>query len=509
MTFLTEAERAEDIADALSKFRASVAEEREELVSVIAELNGLSGAIRRIDELTKSKYSPNQLIVQQDLDIVLESIEFTLEDIWAQIGTIGNGAQRLTVRDYRTTWKDIQRAVAQSGKRSLTARLQLYSLFLDELGRIMRRPSVSQRQIEGLRFDVKDLLAAQDRRLIALNGAVQDLSLTPVPKRSYERERDPSSPTSSRDNSLPPWVTSPPLSPTTTFSTTFSSASMTSGSVAEMGDDHWALHVFTDLSVTRLDPSEEEAECYGEAMPDALAWLNKDNMLQVLKIAFGRQGLHVYLFVRESDHRARILCEMPERSGACWYSCMPFNKIHLRRSRSMITLYNRVSGTNTFTTWARLPFTSMERLVLFYNTCLALRSHDTHKRVSEIADHELYGEICPFAGEICDDDYRHALRIYRDHYSKAIRLQASILTGQMKHTPIWTAFITDNILSHDWMRLEGRRTICLRSLKRHIFAPRYTPPMLESGEHMLEFIRSCDARDFMESIDDLAEAYRK
>lgn len=139
MTFLTEAERAEDIADALSKFRASVAEEREELVSVIAELNGLSGAIRRIDELTKSKYSPNQLIVQQDLDIVLESIEFTLEDIWAQIGTIGNGAQRLTVRDYRTTWKDIQRAVAQSGKRSLTARLQLYSLFLDELGRIMRR----------------------------------------------------------------------------------------------------------------------------------------------------------------------------------------------------------------------------------------------------------------------------------------------------------------------------------------------------------------------------------
>lgn len=76
--------------------------------------------------------------------------------------------------------------------------------------------------------------------------------------------------------------------------------------------------------------------------------------------SFGRDGLHVYLFVRKNDHRARILCETPERSGSCWYSCMPFNRIHLRRSRSMITLYNRISGTNTFTPWASLPFTSME-----------------------------------------------------------------------------------------------------------------------------------------------------
>ena len=140
MTFLKEAERAEDIADALSRFRASLStDQREELASVIAELNGLSASIRRIDDLTKSKYSPNQLLVQEDLNLVLESIEFTLEDIWAQIGTIGNGAQRLNVHDYRTTWKEIQRSVAQSGRRSLTARLLLYRRFLDELSRIMQR----------------------------------------------------------------------------------------------------------------------------------------------------------------------------------------------------------------------------------------------------------------------------------------------------------------------------------------------------------------------------------
>jgi hypothetical protein len=58
------------------------------------------------------------------------------------------------------------------------------------------------------------------------------------------------------------------------------------------------------------------------------------------------------------------------------------------------------------------------------------------------------------------------------------------------------------------MRLEGRRIICLRVLKRHVFAPRYNPPMHEGGEHELEFISSKDARDFMDSIDDLAAAYR-
>jgi hypothetical protein len=38
---------------------------------------------------------------------------------------------------------------------------------------------------------------------------------------------------------------------------------------------------------------------------------------------------------------------------------------------------------------------------------------------------------CPNS-EIYDDGYRHALRIYRDHHSKAVRLQASVATGSMK-----------------------------------------------------------------------------
>jgi hypothetical protein len=34
--------------------------------------------------------------------------------------------------------------------------------------------------------------------------------------------------------------------------------------------------------------------------------------------------------------------------------------------------------------------------------------------------------------QIVDDDFLHALRIYRDRDSKAVRLQASVLRGEMK-----------------------------------------------------------------------------
>jgi hypothetical protein len=67
-----------------------------------------------------------------------------------------------------------------------------------------------------------------------------------------------------------------------------------------MGDDHWALNLFTDMSSTSLEPSEEEyvsdqlqdlnhidadrAECHGDVMPDAPAWLIRDKMQEILKM---------------------------------------------------------------------------------------------------------------------------------------------------------------------------------------------------------------------------------
>ena len=42
--------------------------------------------------------------------------------------------------------------------------------------------------------------------------------------------------------------------------------------------------------------------------------------------------------------------------------------------------------------------------------------------------------------EIEDDGFLHCLRLYRDKDSGGVRLEAAIASGELKHTPVWTAF---------------------------------------------------------------------
>ena len=92
-------------------------------------------------------------------------------------------------------------------------------------------------------------------------------------------------------------------------------------------------------------------------------------------------------------------------------------------------------------------------MVLFFCTFLALRAHDCGRPVSDIGDYELVGETELFGGyvylqillppfllnlahnhyrQIVDDNFLHALRIFRDKASKAVRLQASVHRGELK-----------------------------------------------------------------------------
>jgi hypothetical protein len=52
--------------------------------------------------------------------------------------------------------------------------------------------------------------------------------------------------------------------------------------------------------------------------------------------------------------------------------------------------------------------------------------------VERIRDYELEREQELFGGKIVDDNFLHALRIYRDTVSGAVRLQASVHKGEMK-----------------------------------------------------------------------------
>ncbi|KAL4938194.1 hypothetical protein BDV06DRAFT_60439 [Aspergillus oleicola] len=137
-------------------------------------------------------------------------------------------------------------------------------------------------------------------------------------------------------------------------------------------------------------------------------------------------------------------------------------------------------------------------MVYFFCTFLALRSQDSGRPVTKIRDYELHHEEEIFGSPILDDDFLHALRVYRDKETGAIRLQASVHKGEMKRAPVWTAFITHLYRTPKWLRvMPDKKHIELRELPQVIFTfPEYMPPKTQRGGHLLKFTSREDALSF-------------
>lgn len=85
---------------------------------------------------------------------------------------------------------------------------------------------------------------------------------------------------------------------------------------------------------------------------------------------------------------------------------------------------------------------------MFFCAFIALRSADISRPMTSITDSNLRDEDTLFAGyetanhqgpqgltinrSVIDDNYKHALRVLQDKDSKCVRLQASVLAGEMK-----------------------------------------------------------------------------
>ncbi|KAL6719003.1 hypothetical protein ACLMJK_003238 [Lecanora helva] len=93
--------------------------------------------------------------------------------------------------------------------------------------------------------------------------------------------------------------------------------------------------------------------------------------------------------------------------------------------------------------------------------------------------------------------------MYRDKESGGVRLQASILSGELKRVPVWTAFITHSFQSKKWMKRPGKNDLHLADLQRYIFSEDYTPQTAATGEHELTFATYKDLKEFVLAIEDL------
>ncbi|KAL8959971.1 MAG: hypothetical protein Q9193_003244 [Seirophora villosa] len=299
-----------------------------------------------------------------------------------------------------------------------------------------------------------------------------------------------------------------PHSPTTT--TTFS----TQSSTASSSHNHWLPIVFaTNRPTTPFRQTGEVSTVYGVNLPGSSARLASDYD-KILDLPFEDGDLRVRLYHRNSDQRARIHCRLSRNGRSQRQACLPLTTLRVQRQGSTLKLLRVDSTGHARELWACLRFLCYERLVLFYCAFLALRSEDSASPIGSLVDYELHGEKSIYAGgngrKIIDDNYQHALRVFKDRDSGGIRLQASALRGELKRkhdvlhsTPVWTAFITTHIHSSRWMRkaASSSNVIRLADLQRFVFSNEYNPPL---GQHELRFISSSDADDFMDRIDDLA-----
>ncbi|KAL1973893.1 hypothetical protein VTN31DRAFT_5453 [Thermomyces dupontii] len=518
---------AERVAAGLQPFKDRLPEYKPEITDMIAMLYSISATLHSLDKL---KYRNLQHFdqVRWDVTLVMSSLKHTLDEISSALAQLDgrrtHGASSFSLPSHERVWQDLCSLFAQQYRFPLSKLLRTYKMFLTEIQEVLQSGRADYALMADMRRDLNALLSEQDRQVAARlanlsldrmqpattrpshylgpdSGGPNGRGRDPSRRRSYERARSgirrPISPSPARG--VPPQAPGVPGSPTSTSTATHSNLS------SAILNDHWARNIFADdVTQTRIAANGESSKCLGDEADDLRAWLDKEGFDEVAYLSpEDGSNLSVYFFVRERDSRARVVCRVRHRGRSSYY-CLPLNLLEVTREGSSLQLCRRRRSGTELVPWLILKFRTIERMVTFFCTFLALRSQDAHRPVENLYDYELEDEEELFSGLIVDDDYVHALRIYQDRLSGAVRLQASIHEGEMKRAPVWTAFITHHLNSRTWMRLIAPSTVILSELRRKIFTSQYNPPRTSRGDAVLKFSTRLDADQFVEVIHDLA-----
>lgn len=214
--------------------------------------------------------------------------------------------------------------------------------------------------------------------------------------------------------------------------------------------------------------------------------------------SFDRERVWVRLYWRPRDSRARILIMTKDSHGRQLSYCTLLTSLKVIRNKSTLQLC-RLRRDGTFDPWAILNFILHERLVLFYSTFVAMKRQDSKPVAHDslLDKCELEGmprgsqEELFYASTVQDEGMVHKLRLYHDHGSGVLRLEASAFRGPMENVPLWIAFVTSYADKGDvdWAHYEGKGIVSLAALKPppYVFLSGYQPPRDRDGMYILQF----------------------
>ncbi|TKA69419.1 hypothetical protein B0A49_05494, partial [Cryomyces minteri] len=128
-----------------------------------------------------------------------------------------------------------------------------------------------------------------------------------------------------------------------------------------------------------------------------------------------------------------------------------------------------------------------EKMALFYCVFEAMKRQDYVLVHPALEDLFQLGEEELFGGEIQDDSYLHAFRIFKERATGCMRFEASVRRGVMESTPIWTAFVTHDLSRPDWLQWIDTKILGVKDLHPYLLCKGYMPPRGPSGDFELTF----------------------
>ncbi|KAI9843141.1 MAG: hypothetical protein M1837_006594 [Sclerophora amabilis] len=495
-----EARSAEDIAAAFFPFLDNIQQASAEISGVMSELLAISSQLRALSSgLSARRFRSRIRLVLGDLQLTLASLSFTLKDMdksFERLAITGRSAQA-----YLRVWREIGQWVSQEGSGTLLNRLETYRTFLVELVIRLEGSLPGPYDVPLLRQRIETTLAIQEGSPVNAFGNLSlggpDALIEPVPppqgppvRRRSRRSATPPAPEMGV-GSRPPRVPEPP--PISRPDTRGSSPSSSS---------RWALNIFDARhSITPFSVAGQPSKCQGEHVDHAEERLSRvyDKLVE---IDFHDGALIVQIYVNPRDGRTKILCLSGyDQPGSPKTQCtQSLHVLRIAREENTLLLYQvRTDGESRLRVpWTRLTFASYERLVLTFLLCAALKAQGPADSAATPSDFKLGGETELHAFKIEDDGYLHALRIFKDKHTKGVRLEASVLRGELKGMPVWTAFVSQYMgSSSGWAKRVRSKVVQLSELHPYIFSSSYTPPRGRTGHHELTFLTSRDALDFL------------
>jgi len=131
-----EADRAQDIADILGTVRAHDTGHVQDITLAISGLNSLCWALRDLNDQITDKEGRVLLSFVRDLQLLQDSVAYTLQDVWTILGKIPSDPFPI---HYREAWKEICQYCITVGRQSLHMRLENYKLFVYALCKVLQR----------------------------------------------------------------------------------------------------------------------------------------------------------------------------------------------------------------------------------------------------------------------------------------------------------------------------------------------------------------------------------